>query len=71
MELDPYDWLVIHKDGRRHTNAHAMSQILAVASTIGAGTVDDLLLIHPTAISNSVSCTDSHFKGQSTIGLTR
>ncbi len=27
MELDPYEWLIIHKDGKRYTNADAMYRI--------------------------------------------
>ncbi len=33
MELDPYEWLIIHKDGKRHTNADAMSRIPVNSST--------------------------------------
>ncbi len=33
MELDPYEWLIIHKDGKRHSNADAMSRIPVNSST--------------------------------------
>ncbi|RXN31108.1 paired box Pax-3 [Labeo rohita] len=32
MELDPYDWVIVHKEGRRHSNADAMSRIPVVSS---------------------------------------
>ncbi|KAL1260277.1 hypothetical protein QQF64_008104 [Cirrhinus molitorella] len=81
MELDPYEWVIVHKDGKRHTNADAMSRIPVVSSTTSkpiTQTVsiqtDDLPVtcMSPaqTAVSGCVSSADSHPKFDSQISLT-
>ncbi|RXN13087.1 paired box Pax-3 [Labeo rohita] len=66
MELDPYDWVIVHKEGRRHSNADAMSRIPVVSSmtpkpftqTVSVQT-DDSSVIFRTSGSVSTNSTDS------------
>ncbi|XP_057188755.1 interleukin-13 receptor subunit alpha-1 isoform X1 [Triplophysa rosa] len=77
MELDPFDWVIVHKDGKRHTNADAMSRIPVVPQTTQeplkkavCTQTDDLSIISQIAVSAGSSCTDCQVRTRPQICLT-
>ena len=62
LELDPYQWTIIHKEGKKHTNADAMSRI-PLSQTVTAPQDEAVLASQgnhsPLATSDTVLCSPS------------
>ena len=67
MDLDPYEWVILHKEGRKHTNADAMSRISvdlskprdALTKTVAIQT-EELTDISRTGVVSGICRLDSH-----------